>query len=356
MKTRKLPSAILMLLIAVVFAPLSRIIAGPASVHYELRSFGFGAGGLFDATSGTYKINGILGEQSNSATGNTYKINSGLIYTQQASLPPTPSWTNPGSTYNRLKLIIATGGNPTDATYAVAITDNNWADTYYVQSDYTVGSQLGSEDWLTYSQWGGTNGRYITGLRSSTEYRVKVKARTGDYTESAWSSTATATTVAPSLTFSVSSDNIKFNPLTSENSWTDSTQVTELTTSTNAYNGYSIYAHETGPLIDGYGNTINNFGAPNSAPEAWSGTGFGYTTSDNNLSGGTANRFTNDGPNYAGFITDVPGDPVADHVAPVDQTPIVNEKFNITYRVTTTNTKQAGIYQNKIIYIIVPEY
>jgi hypothetical protein len=329
----------------------------PASDHYELRSYGFGAGGIIDGQSAKYKMEGIAGEQSGSQSASeNFKTGPGVIFTQQANVPPAPSWTNPGSTYDRLKIIINTGGNPSDAKFAVAITDNGWGTTYYLQSDFTIGTALGPEDFMTYADFNTNQGKYITGLRSSTPYRVKVKAQTGNFTESAWGPDVEASTIAPSLTFSVSADSIKFDQLNGENSWTDDTKFTSVTTSTNAYNGYTVLAYETQPLTDNFNNTINDFGSLNSAPTIWTDTGFGYTTNDNNLGGGTADRFTNGGPKYAGFTLDPPGDPVADHLTPVVDTPISNEQFNISYRVTSSQNKKAGIYQNTIIYIAVPEY
>ena len=45
----------------------------PASTNYELRSFGFGAGGgSLDST--TYSLEGILGEQSASVSSNSYNV------------------------------------------------------------------------------------------------------------------------------------------------------------------------------------------------------------------------------------------------------------------------------------------
>ena len=129
-------------------------------------------------------------------------------------------------------------------------------------------------------------------------------------------------------------------------------------TSTNAYEGYIVYAHATDELrIPGTpAEFIDHYGSPNSAPTTWSGTGFGYTTNDDVLSGGTADRFTNGGPKYAGFIENGPVDPVADHTATVSGTPLTNEQFTITYRVTGDAFTGAGEYQTVLIYTCVAKY
>jgi len=332
------------------------ILAGPSSSNYKIDSYSFGAGGIASASSDTYNLTALAGEVgAASASSTNYSAEGGIVYTSESSIPPAPGLTNPGSTYNRLKLVINPGSNATDAAYIVAITDDNWATTKYVQSDYTVGSTFGSEDWLTYDEWGDTGGVYITGLSSDTSYSAKVKAKTGTYDESGWGPTATAATVDVSITFGVSSSTVTFDPLTPANTYTDATKSTIITTSTNAYNGYIVYGSETGALTFG-SNTIPDYSGTNANPTAWSGTGFGYTTSDSSLTGGTTDRFTSGGAKYAGFTTASPGDPIADHIGPVVETPITNEEFTISYRVTANAGVPAGRYTTKLIYIVVPTY
>lgn len=334
--------------------------AGPTSTNYELKDYGFGGGGTAKSDSTNYSIFGLAGEVETGKPGSTnYKAGVGLVYTLQANVPPAPTWTNPATNYDRLKIVIATGGNPTDALYAVAISDDSFITTQYVKSDFTVGSTLALTDWLPYStgatNWGGTAGKFIRTLKAGTTYQVKVAAKRGNFTESGYGPTASTATSNPSLTFGISSSTLTFANLNSANAYTDSTKTTVLTTSTNAYNGYTIYGHETGPLTFG-ANTIPDFGSPNSLPTPWSGTGFGYTTDDSNLAGGTADRFTNGGPKFAGFTTSAPGDPVADHTAVVEDTAVANEQFISTYRVTAGETTPAGAYTNTVIYVVVPTY
>lgn len=331
------------------------IYAGPSNGTYELKQYGFGNGGTDGSNNGTNSMYGFVGELENGTQSNgTYNLGDGLVYTIQAHVPPAPTFTNPNSNYDRLKLVINNGNNPSDAEFAIAISTDNFVTTRYVQNDGTVGNVLGNEDWQTYTSWGGASGVEITGLQNNTTYKVKLKARQGDFTETGYGPEASVATVDPSLTFGISSNTLTFNNLNSGNSYTDSTQSTTLTTSTNAYNGYVVYARITADLTSG-GNTISNYTSPNSAPTSWSGNGFGYTTSDSNLIGGTADRFTSGGPKYAGFTTTAPGDPVADHAGPIT-TPISGETFDINYRITTASTQPAGIYKTFILYVVVPSF
>jgi hypothetical protein len=349
-------SVLIPILFIVLLGLKNLVFAAPTSQHYQLQTYGFGAGGVASASSDHYSVNGIAGESEGTQSGsNSKKIGGGLTYTQMANVPDAPNFSNPDSNYDRLKFVIHNGDNPADATFAIAITSDNWVTTKYIKSDYTVGDTLENIDWLTYTDWGGSAGKFVTDLDANTYFKIKVKARNGSYSESQWSADAQANTIAPSLTFGVNSSTITFDPLTTANNWTDDTKSTTITTSTNAKNGYTVFGHETGPLT-GTNGIINDYASPNSNPTTWAGYGFGYSTSDNDLIGGTVDRFTNGGPKYAGFTTSAPGDPVADHKDIENGIPIDNEQFTINYRVTASITQAAGVYKNTILYVVVPAY
>lgn len=184
----------------------SLVSAFPSSSNYKLRDYGFGGGGQGNMASSNYAIDGIAGEVSTGAqlTGSTYKSGTGLLWVNQAAVPPAPTFTNPSSYYNKLKIVISTGNNPSDTKFSIAIsTDNFSSDTRYVQSDNTVGAVRGVEDYQTYTAWGGASGVLITGLLPSTTYYVKVNAWQGKFTETAFGPTASAATVGAQMTFDI---------------------------------------------------------------------------------------------------------------------------------------------------------
>ena len=329
----------------------------PSSTNYKIQSYGFGSGGTASSSSQTFNLFGIAGElESASSSSQNYNIGSGLTFLLKANIPAAPTFTNPSNNYDRLKFILNTSGNPTDTTYAIAISEDNFADDIrYIKSDNTIGTTLAASDWQSYANWGGASGEYVTGLDQGTTYYIKVKAKRGDFTESEYGPTASVATTNASLTFSIDSSTLTFSNLNSGNSYTDSAKTTVLETSTNAYNGYIVNARETAALTATGLGTIADYGSPNSAPTTWSGYGFGYTTNDSDLTGGTADRFTNGGAKYAGFTTSSPGDPVADHAGPVTSE-ISNEQFTISYRVSVSDTQKAGEYSTTVLYIVVPSY
>lgn len=180
------------------------LFAFPASTNYRLKGYGFGGGGEENMTSAGYGMDGLAGEAgAGNLSGSSYGIGAGLMFEQQANAPLAPTFANPGSYYDRLHLTLATGGNPTDAKFAVAISTDDFATTRYVQSDMTVGSSLGSEDYMTYVSWGGASGTDVIGLSANTTYKVKVKAMQGAFTETGYGPIASAATVSPQLSFDI---------------------------------------------------------------------------------------------------------------------------------------------------------
>ncbi|MFA9262623.1 MAG: hypothetical protein ACEQSB_04695 [Undibacterium sp.] len=182
----------------------SLLFAFPASTNFQLKDYGYGGGGVANGASTNYAIEGIAGEQNaTQLDGTTYDLGPGLQFTNQANVPPAPTFTNPANYYNKLKLVISTGSNPSDTLFAIAISTDDFVTTNYVQSDNTVGSALGLEDYQTYSAWGGASGFNIIGLTASTTYKVKVKSWQGKFTETGYGPTSSAATVGARLTFDI---------------------------------------------------------------------------------------------------------------------------------------------------------
>lgn len=348
-----LPVAALIVIILTALIGKKVFAQAPSNGTFTVIEYGFGSGGTENSSNSQYSVHGILGETSGNQAGNgTFSAGSGLIFTNLANVPPAPTFDNPSDYYNRLDFIIQQGGNPADTVYAIEIRSeaDGYASPKYIQNDLTVGNLLGPEDWQTHSAWGGAAGETVTGLDSGTTYRIRVKARQGDFTESAWSPHAEAATSVLSLSFGISQNTLDFD-LNPANDFSDSTQSTVLTTTTNAVSGYVVYGRSTGPLSYET-NTIPDFSSPNSSPGPWSGAGFGYNTNDGALSGGVSDRFTvGGGDRWAGFTSSIPGDPVADHTGPV-----TNQDFTISYRIAAPSTLPSGNYHTTIIYVVVPTF
>jgi len=213
-----------------------------SSPNYQLKSYTIGPGATNSAQSTTYHAQATVGEQNNGTTSSAnYVSQNGSIQAEQLNIPPPPSLSNGGGIYyNKLQLIINTGGNPSDSTYAVAVSTNNFTYVEYVQTDGTLGP---SPVYQSYTAWGGAGGSYIVGLTASTAYQVKVAAMEGMYTNTNFGNYTSQSTVAPSITFSESSNALNLGNLLPGAIVVSPSLNINLTT--NAVDGGSVYISGT---------------------------------------------------------------------------------------------------------------
>ena len=271
--------------------PLEITFAGPSTGNYELKEYGFGAGGTEGSSTDNYSLFGTVGEvdQGLGSTDN-YKTLPGLTMTIQADLPPAPTVTNPSNFYNKLHLVVNVSDNPTDAKFAIAAsTDNFVSDTRYVQNNNTIGAVLGAEDWQTYAGWGSGSGITVIGLSPGTTYSFKVAAVHGDFTQSGFGPVGTAATINSTLTFDIdiSSVDEETNPpfAVSLGSLTASTVTTAsnkvwVDVSTNGTSGALVYVYgsNNGLLSTSTSNTIVSTTADLSSGAITEGYGAKYNT------------------------------------------------------------------------------
>ncbi len=181
----------------------------PSTSNYQLNSYGFGNGGVSNSTTSNYTLEGVSGELSAQPTSTAnYADNSGVLQLQQSNVPNV-TISNPSNYYDKLKFVIDTQNNPSDAKYALQISTSSDFSTgvNYVESDDTIGASLTISDYQTYSTWGGASGANIIGLASNTTYYLRAKAthfiaNTNKITtESAYGPSSNATTSGLSLSF-----------------------------------------------------------------------------------------------------------------------------------------------------------
>jgi alpha-tubulin suppressor-like RCC1 family protein len=126
----------------------------------------------------------------------------------------------------------------------------------------------------------------------------------------------------------------------------------ELAVSSNAGSGFAVYLRSATPLTSGshaIADVSGSNASPGSAPAA--GTeGFGYTTSDAALIGGTANRFTNGGAKWAALSGT--NAPVSSATGPTANADTVC----VGYLTSTSNTTPAGTYNATVVYTAVPVF
>jgi len=162
--------------------------------------------------------------------------------------------------YNKLHFVIDQQSNPTDALYAVSISTDNFASNVnYVKSDLTVGASLTLTDYQTYASWGSASGVNIIGLQPSTTYYLRIKATQGKFTESGYGPVASVATVAPQLSFSISTNTVNMGSLLT-GTVVNSPSTIDITFATNAASGGDVYINgkNNGLLSTTKSNTITS--------------------------------------------------------------------------------------------------
>lgn len=200
-----------------IHVPLSAFIfllAFPASSTYQLQEYSFSSGSGNSSGSGK-SLSASVGEQGAETLSNgTVGLQSAFNNTLTIQAPLAPTFENPKSYYNKLKLTIDPTGFDSSIKYAVAISDDNFTTTRYVSSDYTVSDSLSTDNWRTFSEWGTGGSFLIIGLKDATQYTVKMRAFDAQLGESGFGPGVAASTVSPSLAFDVdvSSDGSETDP------------------------------------------------------------------------------------------------------------------------------------------------
>jgi hypothetical protein len=337
----------------------------PSSTTYRLDDSQVDFGGGNSTSSGYRSVDTMSGEDSAAGTSSTYKLSPGLAPQAYPGVPGQPTLTNTGGAlYNSLDFAVATGGNKSDAVYAVAISPDNFTTTYFIQTDDTVATTTA---WQNYAAWGSGAGERVTGLSASTTYQIKVKARFGAGSESGYSLAASAATVAPQFTMTISgvssgtvvagatstitttANGISFGNLVPG---TVAVAIQQITVTTNAAAGYTTTVQENNDLTNSHGQTIAPVSGTNAAPAGFpssvSAGAFGYHTTDASLCTGTATRFS-------------PSDTYAAAAAsPLEiacnQLPVSNDSTYVVYKALIGALQASGSYTNTITYISTGKY
>ncbi len=335
--------------------------------NYQIENPSIDSGGGSASSSNYASRDGIADSNDSSSASTNFSVFPGFFQHAYPGVPATPTLTNTGGTlYNSLDYVISTGdGQQTDTNYAIAISSDDFATTNFIQADNTVGS---SAVWQTYTAWGSGSGGRVTGLAASTTYKIKVKARYGTNTETAYSATATAATVGAnlSITFSgVTSGTVFDGETTTVSTSANSIAYSQLgvnipaiaahkiTVTTNATAGYTTTIQQNQPLTRGGGSeTISPVSGTNSAPATWPGSiitgAFGYHSSDESLCTGSSSRFsTND--TWAALDTN--------HYEVACATgPVSSEETTVSYKLEIGTGQAAGDYSNTVTYITTAQY
>lgn len=185
--------------------------AAPSSTNYTLQAYDVVNGGG-SGSSTNYGLQSAVGNPGSTLGSSTYALPAGIKASATAAVPPAPAFTNVGNSYSQLKLTLTTTGMPSDYKYLIAISDDNFVTTQYVQPDQTIGATASVANYQSYAAWGGASGFDVLGLAANTTYNVKVASLQGSSTGSGFGPTASASTVAPSVTFALATSQTSTPP------------------------------------------------------------------------------------------------------------------------------------------------
>ena len=357
----------LLLILALIFVatiPWPPIFAqNLSSSNYSIENPTFDSGGQ-NSTSTNYVERESIGVANDSqSSSSNYNIFPGFLQHAYPGVPGQPTLINTGGTlYNSLDYTINAAGNASDTQYAIAISSDSFATTNFIQADNSFNT---STVWQTFSVWGG--GGRVTGLAASTTYQIKVKARFGPNTETAYSLTASATTSNPSFTMTIagissgtlvagatttittSANAISFGSLV-PNATSVAAQL--ITVTTNASGGYTTTIQEDKDLTNQNNQAIAGVSGTNASPAAFPASvstgAFGYHTNYNPLCTGSVNRFAAN--NTYAAATSTPSE------ISCAQNAVSNEQTSIVYQALIGSLQASGNYTNNITYISTGKY
>lgn len=332
--------------------------AGPQSTTYEIKDYTFGAGGNGQSGSDStnYTLFGTAGElEYDKLNSSNYSLGGGLSFTLKANVPAAPTVTNVSSWYNKLKITIDNGSNPTDATFLIQVSSGSATfaqDVYFVAADNTLGT---SQVWQTYSAWGGASGFTLIGLYPGTTYYVRVAAERGNFTQSEYSAAGSATTISPTLTLSLSTTSQPSPPFSvsignlTAGSVTTSSDKINITISTNATNGGLVYLYGTNNGLKS--TTAGNYNITSSSTDLASALeGYGARgTTVTQTSGGPMQLVSpyNGASNNVGVI-----DTIKREIADSSSTPVTNGQVSFELKAKAKNTTPSAGDYSDILTII----
>lgn len=244
-----------------------------------------------------------------------------------------------------------------DATYntgSVTQLSANWATFTDTSSgtasgiasySYQIGTTVGGADIKSLTSVSTSTSVTATGLLLKTSQMYYVRVYAYDNAGNSVYADSNGQMVPPTLTMSVTPSTINFAHLSTTNNYTDS-QTATVSVATNGYGGYVVNMYGQSLLTAG-SITIPAFTAGTwTTPATWSGTGFGYTSSDTSVQG--SNRFGS-GTKYAGVPVGSSNRQIVADESNGSTGTSLSSSYTITYK-TVANGQPAGFYTSMLVF------
>jgi len=301
--------------------------------------------GSSTGTTANYGLIGDINPFSDLSDSTNFRQKMGYSPRIQANTPYAATLQNGQEYYDRLLIIVDEADNPSDTVFAVAISDDNFQTQQYVQDDGTVSSILGTEDYRTYVSWGEGTGSFILGLNQNTDYKVRVKALNGDFTETEYSPDSNeVSTVVPYVNMAITKNALSFGTMNINS--VSQTSTTSVVVGSNAYTGYQVYVSDKGDDADGgLYNGVNSLIESNDATLIKGFEGYGAQASS--LSATIDPTFDLSGNNVGGMDVSSTG-------LFSNTTGVSGETVNVQFKATMSPNTTAGNYEDIVYFTITP--
>ena len=314
------------------------------STNFTIRGDTVSSGSSTGTTS-NYGLIGDINPFSDLSASNSFKQEVGYSPRIQANTPYAATLQNDQEYYDRLLIIIDESDNPSDTVFAVAISDDNFQTQEYIQNDGTVSAVLGTEDYRTYVSWGEGTGSFILVLNQNTDYKVRVKALNGDFTETGYSpdSNEVSTTV-PYVNMGVTVSALSFGVMNINS--VSQTSTTAVVVNSNAYTGYQVYVSDKGD--DANGGLYNGVSSLIESNDGTLISGFeGYGVQASSLTADIDASFDVSGDNIGGL--DISSTGLFSNTAAV-----IGESTNVLFKATMSPNTVAGNYTDIVYFTVTP--
>ena len=231
---------------------------------------------------------------------------------------------------------------------------------------YAIGTTVGGVEILTWTSTN-TDGAVVTanGLTVNTAIMYFWTVKATDLAGNITTVSSNGQIIEPSISFSFDTPTVTFTNLGTP-AWTD-TKETKITTQTNAKNGYSVQAYVLQLLtqLAPPNDTIDGWSGTYATPASWAGNcvansqcGFGYTSSDPDITTDSRGNMYNSGANYCAYSQSSPGDVVADNNGPTinGSRGLIDQVFTLTHKVSVNQNQTAGQYQTTLMLMVTANY
>lgn len=287
--------------------------------------------------------------------------------------------------FNRAKLEIDHQNNPIDTLFLVALSLDSFTTTLYLQSDHSFATTFDINDYMTKCElegrddndpncndsgdpnWNtGLQSYNIYGLKPNTTYQIMVRAVSGDFTETEFSPTDSATTELPMIALDLDTDindvntnapySIDLGQLSNSTVSTADKSIW-VDISTNSIGGINVYVQNLNGSTNGLYSSLNSAGIPSESEDldvddGDGGYGLKIASVTQASLGPLQNSatFNTAGANQVGLLSTTPTTIFFTNTTGANRGPVADGRGRIRVKARSFSTLPAGVYTDTITF------